>query len=277
MTLVDPASIRPQQQPTLQLSSSEEERCAIYDMTVVSTQRLMVIDGKHDSVLLVDSHSGEEVARVNVPGKPYGVCMVRQDCAAVTIGGKKVQFIDVKHMKTDTLTLGTRINVGGNAFGIKALDNRLVVTFNDPSAVEVITMQGLTLHRIDKTSTGRKLFDKPWYVAVSSDNSRVFVSDWIVNTIIILDAQLQLIAAFSQVVLNSPGGIISLNEDQLLVSGQLPHAVILLQVSSGRMSAILGEEDGIDWPRAQAFCHDTNTLYIAAGTLTTSIQRYRLR
>jgi len=273
MTLVDPVNIRLQQQPPLPLSSSGEEY-DIWDMVVVSGRRLLLTGWEHNSVLLVDSQEGGVLSTVSVPCGPWGMCMVHAACAAVALPvDKGVQYV---HVNGDTLTLGKVVPVGGDVRGVNVLGSRLVVTYLGPAAVEVVTQEGKRLHRFDNKSAGRELFKQPWYVAVSGD--RVFVSDWSTNTITMLSDQLQLLATFSQPdLLNKPNGIISLNDDQLLVCGMLSNNIVLLQPSSGRMSAILEEKDGVESPQALAFCHHSRTLYIVPGYSTTSIKRYRLK
>jgi len=271
MTLVDPVNIRLQQQPPLPLSSSGEEY-DIWDMVVVSGRRLLLTDYTHNSVLLVDCQEGGVLSTVRVPCEPCGVCMVRADCAAVALpNGKRVQYV---HVNGDTLTLGKVVPVGGNVCGVNVLRNRLVVTYLEPPAVEVVTQEGKRLHRFDNKSADRELFKQPWYVAVSGD--RVFVSDWSIDTITMLSDQLQLLATFSQPdLLHFPQGIISLNNDQLLVCGSCDN-IVLLQPSSGRMSAILEKKDGVESPQALAFCRHSMTIYIEYEFKKNSIKRYRL-
>jgi len=140
-----------------------------------------------------------------------------------------------------------------------------VVTYMKPPAVEVVTQKGKWLHRLDNTSAGRELFIYPWNVTVSGD--RVFVSDWGTNTITMLSDQFQLLATFSQPdLLEWPYGIISLNDDQLLVCGMLSNNIVLLQPSSGRMSAILEKKDGVEIPQALGFCHHSHCM----GTIKAS-------
>jgi len=272
MTLVDPVNIRLQQQPPLPLSSSWKEN-DIWDVVVVSGRHLLLTDYQHKSVLLVDSQVGGVLSTVSVPCVPRGVCMIHAACAAVALpGDKRVQYV---HVSGDTLTLGKGVAVGGDVCGVSVLRNRLVVTYRDPPAVEVVTQEGKRLHRFDNKSAGRKLFEQPCYVAVPGD--RVFVSDWSTDTITMLSDQLKLLATFSQPdLLHWPQAIISLNDDQLLVCGWESDNIVLLQPSSGRMSAILERKDGVEFPVALAFCHHSRTLYIGLGYGTTIIKRYRL-
>jgi len=157
----------------------------------------------------------------------------------------------------NSLTLGKVVPVGGDVYGVNDLRNRLVVTYMKPPAVEVVTQKGKWLHRLDNTSAARELFIYPWNVMVSGD--RVFVSDWGTKTITMLSDQFQLLAMFSQPdLLEWPYGIISLNDDQLLVCGMLSNNIVLLQPSSGRMSAILEKKDGVEIPQALAFGHHSH-------------------
>ena len=235
-------------------------------MVVVSGRRLLLTDVKHKSVLLVDSQEGGVLSTVSVPCAPYGMCMVDAARAAVALpDDKRLQYV---HVNGDSLTLGKVVPMGGHVWGVNVLGDRLVVTYTEPPAVEVVT------HRFDNKSADRELFEQPLYVTVSRD--RVFVSDFIKNTITMLSDQLQLLATFRQPdLLKWPRGIISLNDDQLLVCGW-SHNIVLLQPSSGRMSAILERKDGVECPAALAFCHHSRTLDITPFFTTNSIKRYKL-
>ena len=185
---MDPATIRFQKQSPIPLSSSGEA-FDIFDMVVVSGRRLLLTDYKHKSVLLVDSQEGGVLSTVSVPCVPFGLCMVHAACATVAQPRyKRVQYV---HVNGDTLTLGKVVAVGGFVCGVSLLGNRLVVTYMDPPAVEVVTQEGKQLHRFDNISAGWELFEQPFYVAVSGD--RVFASDWVTHTITMLSDQLQLI------------------------------------------------------------------------------------
>jgi len=273
MTLVGPATIRLQQQPPLPLSSSGQ-RFIIMDMVVVPGRRLLLTDFEHNSVLLVDSQEGRVLSIVTVASEPWGVCMVHAACAAVALpDDKRVKYV---YVNSDSLTLGKFVAVEGDVRGVSVLGDGLVVTCKNPPAVEVVTQEGKRLHRFDNKSACRELFEQPWYVAVSGDI--VFVSDWSTHAITMLSDQLQLLATFSQPdLLNVPHGIISLNDDQLLVCGRWSDNIVLLQPSSGRMSAILEEKDGVELPVALAFCNHSRTLYITLESPTNIIQRYKLK
>jgi len=272
MTLMDPTTIRPKQQPPLPLSSSGEENHFL-DIAIVSGRRLLLTDLKHKSVLLVDSQEGGVLSTVSVPCVPFGVCMVHAACAAVALPhAMRVQYV---YVNGDTLTLGKGEPVGGKVWGLSLLGNMLVVTYMEPPAVEVVTQEGKRLRRFDNISADMELLGKPWYVAVSGD--RVFVSDWSTNIITMLSDQLQLLATFSHPdLLHFPQGIISLNNDQLLVCGRLSDNIVLLQPSNGQMSAFLERKDGMYKPVALAFCHHSKIIYSTPLSKTNSIKRFML-
>jgi len=210
---------------------------------------------------------------VTVASEPYGVCMVHAASAAVALpDDKRVQYV---YVNSDSLTLGKFVAVGGDVHGVSVQGDGLVVTYQKPPAVEVVTQEGKQFHRLDNISAGKELFINPWNVAVSGDI--VFVSDWSTHAITMLSDQLQLLATFSQPdLLNMPHGIIALNDDQLLVCDTCSHNIVLLQPSSGRMSTILEEKDGLYQPFALVFCHHSRTLYITPFRYTNSIKRYKL-
>ena len=212
-----------------------------------------------------------------VPGEPWGICIPCANCAAVGMGGgeKAVQYIT---LADDTLTLGPSVGVGGGITGIGAINDNLAVTHYHPPAVEIISAEGEVLHRLDNKTLDRLLFRSPWYLTVAPYQSSIFVSDFSMNTVTMLDQRLEVLKTFrAPSLLESPLGIKPLNDIQVLIAcGAQGERIVHLNHSSGKMKAILGKEDGLERPKALAFCPDTRTLYVSPVTYCRSIQRYKL-
>jgi len=91
----------------------------------------------------------------------------------------------------------------------------------------------------------------------------VFISDSGKHTITKVDAQLNLLQTFTSPLLQTPYGITAVTEDQILVCSQDNNSLLLLQPSTNTVSALLGKNDGIEWPHSLAYCTDQKKLFVA--------------
>ena len=67
--------------------------------------------------------------------------------------------------------------VQGQCRGIARIKDSLVVTYDNPVKVEIISMQGRVERTIVSERDGRRLFTLPWYVAVSPDQTIIYISE----------------------------------------------------------------------------------------------------
>jgi len=252
----------------------------ILDMALVAQNRLLVCT--YNKLLLVDSQQDKvkfELNAFNLMSHPERVCIINKDCAAVkTLTDYKVQYIHYIKIKDDTLELGESVGISitGRIKGICAMKDNLAVSNDYPPTVAIITMKGKVIKKIDNDTAKREIFITPRFLTASSDYEHIFVSDYGTNTITMLNPDLQVLNTFSDHnLLHSPCNLIMWN-DQVLVCGGGSHNIVLLDPSSGQMSTILDEKDGIDWPGVLAFCHQTRTLFITPF-FRYNIQRYQLQ
>jgi len=247
---------------------------SISDLAIVSMNYFLVSDYRK-LVHLVEVQIGYDKSRVIVPSNAGSMCMISANCAAVAlVNDQALQYITIND---DKLTLGETVCVNGNIRGISAIsDAQLVVSYVEPPAVELINQQGYPIKKVDNKSVGKEIFMHPLFLTVSSDKCYIFVSDYDGHTVIMLTQNLQLLKSFSDItLLKSPRGITTLN-DKVLICGGGSDNIVLLDPSSGQMSAILEAKDGVDRPLALAFCNETKTLYVS-NCNKSDILRFRLQ
>jgi len=239
--------------------------CYIQDMAVVSPDMLLVSNCSKKCVQLLDCLKGEVVSEVKLQDFPLSMCLTDRNTAAVNVAGKKIWMIAV----TDkTLTKKGELTASGIIHGLTSSKNSLVVCYHCQPWLEVISMDGNVLHQFDKKGNSQH-FKYPNYMCTTPDGS-VFISDWETNTIINVDAQLNLLQAFSSPLLKEPWGITAVTEDQILVCSNRNHSILLLQPSTNTMSTLLGMDDGIEYPYCLTYCPDQKKVYVATpGTIDT--------
>jgi len=212
------------------------------------------------------------VASVTVPGGPFSICLLSEGMVAVSLSGKKVQFIKVGH---GSLTRNKVLKVDTYIDGITALDTCLVTSSTAPPCVVMMSMDGKVMHTLDNQKAGRELFKKPYFLT-SSRNRYIYVTDLKTNAVTKLDNKLNVLTTFTDPSLQNIKGITSISRDQLLVCSQGNHSIVLLNPRTGNMTVLLGKQDGLKEPRALTYCHTQRKLFLAPLDITTHIQVYTL-
>ena len=169
--------------------------------------------------------------------------------AVVTLYGQKIQFVNVNG---DSLKLGPSFSVNGDVWGVGRSGDRLIVSYVSPPGREVLAMDGRVMHTFSIKAAGRDVFQSPEYIATSTDGM-VYVSDADNSTITQLDMNLRVTRTYSDPMLQGPCGIISVSADQVLVCSQANHRILLLCPSTGVITSILEQQDGIEKPFALTY------------------------
>jgi len=254
------------------VTSRGEDGCYISDIAVVSPTRLLVTDDTNRTLRLVYSQNGGVVSQVSVPGRPWRVCLTGDGRAAVTLPSEmRIQFV---HVDGDTLSLDKSITVKGMVVGIVSSNNHLVVSYQDPGRVERITMEGIVTHELNNQTAGRKLFKYPYFTTTSHDG-HIYISDSGTDTIAQLDHNLQVLQVFTSPMMKTPLGIVSLSNNQVVVAGWESHNILVLDTTTGTMTPLLGQAEGIQYPWSVDWCPDSQKLYVGLAGKISRINVYR--
>jgi len=241
------------------------------DIAVVSPTEILVCDYCSKTVSMVDNTLGLIVAKVSVPGSPRRICVLSKGISAVTLEGKKVQFLKVGRW---SLTLDSVLEFDKEVFGIASLNNNLILSFSNPSRIAMMTLEGKLICTIDNEKAGGEVFHNRVYLTNSKDG-HIFASDCDGNTVTKLDNRLVVMRTYTDPNLQSPRGIISIGRDQLLVCC-CDNSVVLLNTRTGNTTVLLGEHDGLTCPYALTYCHTQKKLFVTSGVLSKKIQAYKI-
>jgi len=242
------------------------------DIAVVSPTEILACDYVGKTVALVDSIRGDIVATVLTPGRPRSLCVLREGILAVSLEGKKVQFIKVGR---GALTLDHVLEFDKDVFGIASLNNNLILSFSNPSRIAMMTLEGKFICTVDNQKAGGEVFRRPAYLTNPTDG-HIFASDCDANTVTKLDNRLVVMRTYTDPSIQSPHGIISISRDQLLVCSCHNHSVVLLNTRTGNTTVLLGEQDGLSCPKALTYCHTQRQLFVVSGWFSPIIQAYNI-
>ena len=248
----------------------------IRDILVVSPDCILLCNNSKAKVQLVDTMDGRVLSEVHGPywiRKPQmrRLCLTRNDQAAVTVEGKKVQIIDVP---AQSINLGTVLTLNYDPWGVSTCgENDLVVSYLTAPWLEVLSTDGSVRHQFLQTGTSSH-FKNPNFLTTSVDGY-VYVSDLGTDKITKLDPSLQLLQTFSSSLLSTPHGIISISPDQLLVCSPVNDRIVLLNTGVGKSSTLLEKQDGIYRPKSLSYCLVQKRLYVTQWK-TNSLDMYQL-
>jgi len=244
---------------------------SINDIAVVSDTRLLVIVHATTKVILVNSQTGGTVAQVTLKGGPRRLCMFDNIRAVVTLDDNSLQFINING---DSLELGRSFRVNGDVWGISRSEDRLIVSYESPPWLEVLSMDGRVIHTFSNQAAGVDVFKGPYFISTSAAGM-VYVSNRSKSTITQLDSNLHAIRTYSDPILQGPRGIISVSADQVLVCSHENHRILLLCPSTGAITSILGQQDGIKEPYALTYSPSQRKLYVVPDEWSGRIQVFQ--
>jgi len=191
--------------------------------------------------------------------------------AAVSMSDNKVQLV---HVRGGRLTLGTVLDVKAECWGVATSGDNVVVSYDSPPWLEVMSTDGRVLRRFKESGTAQT-FKFPQFLTTSSDGF-IYAADRDVHAIIKLDSSLNLLQTFSDPQLGLPCGLTSVNSDSLLACNYTNDSIVHVNVNSGKVTTILGREDGIVKPLSLAYCPQQRKLFVCTFFRTDSIQVYQI-
>ena len=240
----------------------------IFDIAVVSDTRLLVIVYENKRAILVNSQTGCTVAQITLKSNPCNVCMFNNIMAVVTLQDNSLQFINING---DILELGRSFSVNGYVWGVAGSEDKIVVSYVSPPGLQVLSMDGTVMHTFNTQAAGGDVFKCPLFITTSADGM-VYVSDRDKSTVTQLDSNLHVIRTYSDPILQNPCGIISVSADQVLVCSHDNHRILLLCPSTGAITSILGQQDGIKEPWALTYSPSQKKLYVVPDERSGKIQ-----
>jgi len=263
-----PAFSQLQRQEDIKVDTGGE---TIFDIALVSDTRLLVVVNEIKKVILVNSQTGGTVAQIKLKSYPRRVCMFNNIMAVVTLKNRSLQLIKING---DILELGRSFSLNGDVRGVARSEDNIVVSYESPPVLQVLSMDGTVMQTFVNKAAEGDVFKWPSFIATSADDM-VYVSDWNKSTVTQLDSNLHVIKTYSDLILQNARGIVSVSADQVLVCSQGNHRILLLCPSTGAITSILGQQDGIKEPRALTFSPPQKKLYVVPNGTSGRIQVFQ--
>ena len=108
---------------------------------------------------------------------------------------------------------------------------------------------------------GSALFRQPEYVAVSRSGDKIFVSDYLNNTVSCLTSDGKIVYQYRDAELDTPCGLFVDDNGAVIVCCQISHTVQVITAGE-KHKTLLSRDDGISEPRCVAFRPSDGTLVV---------------
>ncbi|XP_052811574.1 uncharacterized protein LOC128239129 [Mya arenaria] len=245
---------------TISLKSPTDTRnCWLRTLLLLPEERLLLADCNNYTIKLVDLKTNSLMCQVSMPGVPWDMCLLPGDRVAVSIY-KGIQFLETRGQ----LFLKDRIKVDDDCRGIGYYNDMLIVSYEN-GKVELMDMKGNVTKQLNKNASGQSVFNHPEYLTVLDDGptAAIYVSDYSKNTITKLDMDLNILQVFHNPALSRPVGI-SVVGNELILCGRYSNNIICLDLTSGKMTQLLGEKDGLKMPWYVLYSQQKNELFVTS-------------
>ncbi|XP_060593560.1 uncharacterized protein LOC132748032 [Ruditapes philippinarum] len=243
-------------------TSKDESRCYISGMTLLTPDLLIITDCHNNAVKMVDTSSQSVSDQLQLDDKPWDITRVTSTELAVTL--PKIQTIQFISISSNKLIKEQTLKVGGKCGSISCYQDKLVVSFINPTKLQILDMKGSIL----TTIAGKNMFLKrPEFI--TCNRSSIYVSDWNMKTITRLNWQGDVIGSYSGT--SFPVGM-SLSDDGTVFVCDWERNVI--EEISGDCSTGKVVLQDLKKPMAVCWCGETKKLYYSCNTRDGKIDNF---
>ena len=256
--------------------SGDKEVCRIFGCCFMPGGELVLCDYSNEKIKVLD-RSLSVVDSLHLSWRPpWDVTAVDNNNVIVTLPSSlDIQFIQV----LPSLRIGRTIYVGKVCHGVAVAAGKIFVSCYDyvdeVREIRVYDLKGRDLRKRHSIyPDGSALFRRPAYVAVSRSGDKIFVSDYLNNTVSCLKSNGKIVYQYRDDELSDPQGLLVDDNDNVIVCGKVSHNVQVITAAGEKHTTLLTHEDGISPPQCVAFRPSDRTLVV--GSVTDSLLVYKM-
>lgn len=235
----------------------------ITGQALLSADKLLLVDYNNSCIKKADTVNKKVTSRLPVSHNPWDVTVLPQNVAAVTLPfGRRIQMISTKRGLSAVGTL----TVDGICRGIASIKYRLVVSYEDPSKVEIMDFYGNVFACAITSRAISPLIPRPNYVCVAEENSLpvIYVSEFISHCVTKLSLGGQVLATYKHKNWRGLEGLQATKDGQLLVCNREYETVDVVSEDGKNIQTLLDSSHELDCPQSLCFSEDNNTLYVSS-------------
>lgn len=219
--------------------------------TMLPDGRCILLD-HNNKCLIVFSQKGAILDKITFYSCPWDVTTLDEDKVALTIPDKK----EIVVMETEKLTLVQQIKVSNSCTGIASLDGRIVVVC-EKTGFLILDRTGSIAATLKCDVSGVR------YVVAAFGN--IYYTDFIRKTVTCMDMNGKKIFRFQNDNMKYPCDITAIRDEFVLVTGYNSKNVIAIAADGKYHEIVLTHRDGLMYPTAIDYCHETSTLMLCSN------------
>lgn len=233
--------------------------CMVSSVCFVKDDNVLVFDNTNNNLKRLNTLDFTVVDHLKLDGSSYSMCNVgAQEVAVALYYMKRVQFVSVGR----TMALTRCFITDEPCLGIAFNDNKNeMFVSNANNQVKVYNKEGIFLKAYKNDDDGNMLFRNSRSIALSQDDSTIFITDWY-KGLLSIDTSGTMKWVFTDPELKGINGICVLPGDVILVSGRDSNKVIQVDKHGKKLGTLLGSGENLIYPWALAFNWKTSTLII---------------
>ena len=212
--------------------------------TFMEDGQLLVCDRNNDNIKLLNSKL-DITDSLGLAGWPWDTSVIDNVTAVITLPGRKqLQFIDI----VPSLKAGKQIKQDKQCWGVDVVrDDIYVICHDNPGNAEirVFDKNGTFIRKIPDVNNNLSPLRYPYYIAVSTTSSKIYVSDWGAHTVMCISVDGSLVFNYKCAGLMYPNSAIADKEGNILVCGE-GSCNIHVVTSTGEHHSVLYTVQGRD-------------------------------
>ncbi|XP_060604855.1 uncharacterized protein LOC132757557 [Ruditapes philippinarum] len=213
----------------------------------------IILTSTHHKRLKLLTANFRVIDHVDLPGKPYAVCLASPAEAITSLREEKqLQFITVdKKLKVSRL-----MKIGVSCYGVACNNGEIFVAciggqYENRPQLRVYNMSGRLLRVFERDPEGIPIFSSPRNLEISPDGTMIHITDR-ESGVITMGLYGKILSKYKRPDLESPRGIAVDPDGNIFVCGQNSHNVIQLNAAGEEAGVVI--KDRTRFYRPQSVC-----------------------
>ncbi|XP_060588316.1 uncharacterized protein LOC132743771 [Ruditapes philippinarum] len=237
----------------------------IISLLVLSEHTLLALNYDRCTlvIFILEKSNAKCIKETKFKNLPCGITKVSDHKVAVTFPYERMIRLITFSEEMEVLNT-TEIPGHGCCFGIAYSNNHLVVSHNESFTenINILSMSGEIVKSFDTDDNGQTLFNNPWYLTVSPDNSMIYVSDCDRHTVTCLTFDGTVKAIYKDDQLKCPLQLAVDEYGSVYVCGRDSNNVHQLSHDLTKVKILLDKNHGMYTPASIAYCQNTKRLLV---------------
>ena len=231
---------------------------------ILQDRGIILCDNSNRKLKLLDSSFALKDI-LNLRAEPWDVSVVHKNQAIITLPRvKQLQYIEV----LPSLKSNRVIQLDRQCWGVHVVGEEICVSVHDEKRgtctgeVRIVDFNGNLTRRLGVNKNGSFMFEMPYHLTVSQSSRNIYVSDRGKSTLTCLNSDGTVVYRYTDQNLEWARGVLTDIEDNVLVCGSSSYNVQIVTADGRKLSTLLTDKDGIEFPYSVAYKRTDNTLLV---------------